>query len=923
MLKNIRQLGRSPSDTKSSDKGSDKGKDKKPAMPATEYSLTDPLEKNRVKAATNHTDAAALLSMAKSDDSELVRDTCTRRYSQLITDNETERQTLADLLANHRALFFSITTQSTEESLRQLGLEKATNDEDWLIIADKSKFHDTRLTAANKLDTLASVDKCWRSMKTKDKLVARELKTRLDKHREEQSLADAQESQVDKLLDEMDKIANGIWQPGTVNRFDLFSTQWDQLDFEPASDKKARYVTLHQSASEKAKEWRGKQSLQDQRLSVIATLKELTESTDKATAEELSTLLPACTSSLATQRKLWADLQAEAEAGQTQQFNTLSSSIDSKLKNAATVLKAQQLLSNDSPAPKALQSTLKSLEALRADTGTAEFQKAAPQLIDTVKTRLDQKTAADTELRQQIHRQFASLNSAVAAKRWGPAKSIQERLAKKIARLPASDKAGYTEKLARLETKVKELGDWKEFASEPKLITLCEQMEKVPSQKLPPNDCANRIKDLQMQWKAMGASPAQEQHWPRFKEAADIAYEPCGKFFTARREDRKIKLDKRKEICELLEQYESNTDWTQPDFKLVEKTLRTAKQEWKHNQVFDKKRGKALDDRFTKILTLLDGKLDPVYEANAAEKKDLIERVTKLGEGDINQHGINQVKSLQSAWRLSGACRQKDDRALWKEFSAATNQVFEKFRGIKREQHAASVEHVVRAREIIRTLATIKDSKEPVSEKTLTDLQTEYAELPEFPERDQKRLERDLRKALDSVDRYRQQTLDNSRKQALQSLQHNADLCQQLESLAGQPAEEIKDQMETILSEWQSSNRGENPQAVKALDARKQAIVDLLNAGDTPDYDTNTTARRLLCIELEILCDKETPSEDKAIRMQYQLEQLQQGLQSNSAAQSKAQRTEQLQIKWLTAAPAAPELRDKLESRFNQVLGKN
>ncbi len=916
MLKNIRQLGRSPSDSKSSDK-------KSPAPAATEFSLTDPLEKNRVKAAANHTDSAALLGMAKSDDSELVRETCTRRYSQLITDNESERQTLSDLLTSHRALFFSITTQSNEESLRQLGLEKSTSDEDWLIIADKSKFHDTRLTAANKLTSLASVDKCWRSMKTKDKVVARELKTRLDKHREEQSVADAQATQVDKILDEMDKIANGIWQPGTVNRFDLFSTQWEQLDFEPAADKKTRYATLHQTASEKAAEWRGKQSLQDQRLSIIAALEELSESTDKATAEQLPTLLPTNNSALATQRKLWTDLQNEAEPNQIQQFKTLTSAIETKLKNATTVLKAQQLLSTDSPAPKTLQNTLKALETLRADTGTAEFQKAAPQLIDTVKTRLDQKTAADTELKQQIHRQFASLNSAVAAKRWGPAKSIQERLAKKIARLTSSEKAGYAEKLARLETKVKELGDWKEFASEPKLITLCEQMEKVPSQQLPPNDCANRIKDLQMQWKAMGASPAQEQHWPRFKKAADIAYEPCGKFFTARREDRKNKLDKRKEICELLEQYERNTDWTQPDFKLVEKTLRTAKQEWKSHQVFDKKRGKALDDRFTKILKLLDEKLDPVYEVNAAEKRDLIEKVTKLGEGDINQHGINQVKSLQSAWRLSGACRQKDDRALWKEFSAATNQVFEKFRGLKREQHAASVEHVVRAREIIRTLATIKDSKEPVSEKTLTDLQTEYAELPEFPERDQKRLERDLRKALDSVDRYRQQSLDNSRKRALQSLQHNADLCQQLESLAGQPTDAIKDQMESILSEWQPSDRGENPQAVKALDARKQAMVDLLNAGGTPDYDTNTTARRLICIELEILCDKETPSEDKAMRMQYQLEQLQKGLQSNSASQSKTELTEQLQIKWLTAAPAAPDVRDKLESRFNQILGKS
>ena len=133
----------------------------------------------------------------------------------------------------------------------------------------------------------------------------------------------------------------------------------------------------------------------------------------------------------------------------------------------------------------------------------------------------------------------------------------------------------------------------------------------------------------------MTASPAQNKLWPRFKQASDIAYEPCGKFFTARREDHKNKLKARKEICALLENYEKNTNWNEPDWRAVEKVLRTAKQDWKKNQVFDKKQGRALEDRFTNILKLLNEKLDPMYEANAEEKRELIARVKKLGEGDI------------------------------------------------------------------------------------------------------------------------------------------------------------------------------------------------------------------------------------------------------------------------------------------------
>ena len=130
----------------------------------------------------------------------------------------------------------------------------------------------------------------------------------------------------------------------------------------------------------------------------------------------------------------------------------------------------------------------------------------------------------------------------------------------------------------------------------------------------------------------------------------------------------------------------------------------------------------------------------------------------------------------------------------------------------------------------------------------------------------------------------------------------------------------IRDRIDTILDEWQSPDKGENPQAAKAMEARKNSIVELLKADKTPDFETNTNTRRLLCIELEILCDKETPQEDKAMRMQYQLDQLQKGLQSSSASGSRAEQIEQLQIKWMTAAPAGADWRDKLQTRFNQTI---
>lgn len=915
MLKNIREMVRDKDDKQTADKSAAKSE----PLP----SIDDPSEKLRAKAVAAHGDVDAVLQLAKSDDSLMVREAATRRYTQLATDTEEFRTTLDSLYntTEHRALFFSIAAASNEESFRVLSLEKAQTDEDLLIIADKAKFHDIRMKAAGQIKSMALVDKCWRGMKAKDKVVARELKARLDNVRDARQAEESKADQIEKIITEMEKIANGPWQPSSANRFDHFSDLWSQLSFEPPADKKTRYEALHKVAEGKALEWRSTQSTAQRRQSVLERLTELNDELNKATNAELTSVLAACKASLIRQQAQWQELQEPApEDNETQLYKSLTATLSGNIKNADTIANATTQINSTTPHQGNLQKVVKSLESLKENSSTASYLSEVPQLLEKAQSKLDKKSAADTELKQQIHKQLGSLNSAIAAKRWGPAKSIHERTAKKISRLESKEKAAYTEKLSRLEEKLKELGDWKEFASEPKLIELCEQMEKLPSLKMSANDCANRIKELQTQWKSMGASPAQEKQWPRFKEASDIAYEPCKKFFTERREEKKNKLTARKEICELLEKYEKETNWSAPDWKIVEKTLRTAKQAWKNNQVFDRKRGKPLEDRFTKILKLVDEKLDPVYDANAAEKTELIERVTKLGEGEINQHCINQVKSIQSAWRLTGACRQKQDRALWKEFSDATNQIFETHRGKKREEYAATTEHVRRARDIIKTLSSLSSAKEPLTEKDIADLQAEYAALAEFPERDARRLERDYRRATDAVDRFRQQAASNNRKRALQAMQQNADLCSQLEALAGQPHSEIETQIDTILDEWQAADKGENPQAAKAMEKRRESILQLLKSDKTPDYNNNEATRRLLCIELEILCDAETPQEDKSTRMQYQLEQLQKGLQSNSTAGTRSEQIEQLQIKWLTTGPARTELQDKLNSRFNQTV---
>ena len=76
---------------------------------------------------------------------------------------------------------------------------------------------------------------------------------------------------------------------------------------------------------------------------------------------------------------------------------------------------------------------------------------------------------------------------------------------------------------------------------------------------------------------------------------------------------------------------------------------------------------------------------------------------------------------------------------------------------------------------------------------------------------------------------------------------------------------------ESWLEQWQELGAKMPKPWLKKIQKRRDNAMSLLARQDSPFSDKNNDARRLHCIKLEILRDVETPAEDKAKRMQYQL----------------------------------------------------
>jgi len=494
--------------------------------------------------------------------------------------------------------------------------------------------------------------------------------------------------------------------------------------------------------------------------------------------------------------------------------------------------------------------------------------------IDLLNAHKEELVARKSKAKQEsddrvkaTHRQFSALASIVKDGKWGPANSMFRRLQKKVNAMETGEKSGFVEKLSRAETDLNTMADWQDFAARPKLEALCDKMEALPKQELEPEAIAKSVRELQSEWKSLGVSRASNDLWARFKTAGDTAYEPCKAFFAEKQNERQVKIDNKKEVVKQLEQAVADVDWNTVDWKALQRIVNHAKRDWSRNRVTDRKPDRALEDRFTNVLSPVEEKLAEQYSANGALKQELIDKVAKLAEGDINQHAANQARSLQANWKNVGITRRKEDQVLWEAFNSHCRTIFK----------------------------TIK--------------------LAEFPEREKKFLWRDFRQALDGNAKQQENKTRQKRRQVFDEVKRLVELCERLEDAVEMPELVTGTLVEEVSDLWEASEIGLPKDWSSPLASRRDAAVAHLQASTQYDYSKTESARRDLLIRMEVIAGIDTPSEDKALRMQFQLANLQQGMTGSAVSDKKADLKE-LERQWLLMQPAPKDKRDALNSRY-------
>lgn len=794
-----------------------------------------------------------------------------------------------------------------------------------------------RQQAVDQLQDHELLEEVLKASKNKDKGVYQTAKAKLTRHREEEKRQQQERQQAQELCAALEAHATSEAVHLYQAKFEALLSQWQQVQKTADEDLVHRAQQAITASQERIRQLLEEEQQQAQALQQSAALQQEREATCTTLEQALDSLRQAqqpTVSNLAgldalikTQENRWLEATRDVHVEKAEQkryqqaMHLLRSYLSALQKYVSKEARLQELLETgqaNATADETSSDTSASTEIreLRQLLGEIQWPEdfPAPTLIDQVRERLGhfqelrkQQTEDSRKLRRNIEKTIDSLEKKLDERSLKASSQLFKELQKQLQQVPQAIEQSYQGKVKLLHGRLQELRDWQGFVTQPKQIELCERMEYLAEQSLDPQLKANRIKELQTEWRALGGSSDQAL-WNRFKTASDKAFEPCQEFFAEQDRLKQANLEKRQEICEQLQTFLDQVNWDAVDWKAMDRISRKAREEWHHFYPVDHKHNKPVQKQFQKLMDTLESHLKEERARNAALKGDIVARAEALLNEQDMRDAAQAAKSLQKEWQAIGITEHREDRKLWKAFRAACDQIFAKLQD-QRSHHQQEVqEQIAQAEQLCAEAEQLVSESGDSIEAKLPQIQQEFRSL-QLPRDAYQKLQERFQAATQAArQRLRQQ-------QQEQAMQHWQELARQAEAIARYE--------DAIIA-------GESHEPPKALDlptelppvmeeqlSQRQKNAAQASAGD---YERNEREARLLAIQAEIAAGLESPESDRTLRMEYQMERLAAGLTGAPSKQEAQEEVISILASWYGLGPVEPKLRAALQNRLEQAL---
>ncbi len=794
---------------------------------------------------------------------------------------------------------------SDETDLITAAIDRIVSEETRAELARRHPLAKARLHAAQSIHSLELLNQLMQQSKGHDKVVFRHCKSLLDEAHARDRQAAEQQEKVGRLMARMKDLSRSVDSPGYEGQYRSLVLQWHAVEAAATADQITvfqndqaicgqRLIALREERLETQRNAAEVAVAQGEFPAILADLNQwdaaATIPSDAAGLQQLADVLNTFESRWHKAEKISAAPAASASAfhARVRQWRSMVGFAERLLANES---KASALLSAAEHADvknyAALAAQIIELKQFLAMLAWPESPKLeAPEVLGRLQQAFEGLCGHQRTLDQDQHKLLArckelteNLTAALANQQPGEADRTLAKVRKLLTSLAPKHKQQMEQVLAPLTARLKEFHDWQNFAIEPKKEGLVARMTALIGGHEDVELLALNIQSLQGEWKQLGPLPQarEKELWNRFKAAADEAWKPCKEEFSRQAGIRRQHFDERMKLIKQLQDYEAKMIWPEvavaadgvavsgpaPDWQKVQHTLDAARAAFRSLEPVDPKAERTSQKAFREICDRIYAHVHAEYQRNISRKENLVSRAKALAEqADLHQ-AINTVKQLQSEWKAAGMTPVAMDRKLWKAFRSCCDAVFVRL-DQQREAQKSEAESQIQQAELLREQARglLRDpDPDALSQllKSLGELKTAVNAISLPPPVQQR-----LGKEFQAMEVQARALVANARKQHEQAswaqLKDALRACSQAEPALEEPGV-------CEAPPW-----GELP---KGIDGK--LLHSYWQQGAATGADDQC---RGACIALEVFGEIESPVEDKAARMSYQLQRLAAGMGS-------------------------------------------
>ena len=815
--------------------------------------------------------------------------------------------------------------------------------------AVEHKVSRVRLAAAQQLEDEAQLHEL--SHKARDKSVNQWVRARLKELKEQRQLAEQEQTQLLKLLDDCQQLSTSENPVNYRQRTQRLQEQFQELAPQASAEQSTAIQSLLNTCSARAEA--DEQAAIEAAKPAVAAKPEpaVVEAAieEEPVVEEPVIIDPTASVREAAQAKLDTALQSEqpldADAirsllatgqsewesiGDEQPEHSYHRSV-TRLSDAAT---SQDYLAANSDALAALCETPiddtlddESLHTLRSNlkdylevlSWPANWE--APSVLQALRAthvqakdlhqqRRDQSRKRAQQLDKKIHR----MGEAVRRKNLRLANNIHREVQETLPKFTGAEQRKLQQHLDKHLPEFNKLLDWHEYSASPKKEELCTQMEALIEREQPPEARAEAVKALRAEWRTVTAANVQKDDpmWTRFNEAAEKAYAPCEPFFEKLNQRKRDNLAQRERLTGELEQLMAGINWEEPPFEMLDKVLRTARTEWTAYTPVHFPDAKPGQKRFDAAMDKVHGALKNVRKRNGDQREQLINRAVALLEVEDVESAIAQALKLQDEWKATGPVTPQMQRRQWAQFRKPMDAVFAK-RQAARDAGNAEIQE---QRSAVTALIDQLEAHAQRPEEQLSQVAEEVRQLQEqiheasqeLPKKLQTGLMRRQNDLLNAIAEKQKALPLRRRARSYAALSDLANACHQAETaiLAGEAADTQSLANTTGDSQWQS-----------LLQTRVDSINDNAEQLLRGQMSDNQDTLERLAIELEILTEIDTPEAYRGQRRAWQLDMLESGA-GNDGVNAEDKFFEILQ-RWHAVGAVDQNAREQLNQRLVAV----